>query len=94
MFHGGVDLDLLQKMMQWQEQDVNLLAGQLVETGLATADTCNHLTLNPALCPYAWRRCVMPLRPPEKPGIMRVFRRTGPESSSSLMTHANQRLHR
>ena len=28
------------------------LAGELIETGLATPNRYNHLTLNPALCPY------------------------------------------
>ena len=52
VFHGGVDLDVLRVMMQWEEQDVASLAGELVETGLATPNRYNHLTLNPALCPY------------------------------------------
>jgi tetratricopeptide (TPR) repeat protein len=52
VFHGGVDLDVLRVMMQWDKQDAASLAGELVETGLATPDPYNHLTLNPALCPY------------------------------------------
>ena len=52
VFHGGVDLDVLRVMMQWEEADVASLAGELIETGLATPNRYNHLTLNPALCPY------------------------------------------
>ena len=52
VFHGVADLDVLRLMMQWQEADVTLLAIELIETGLATPDRYNHLTLNPALCPY------------------------------------------
>ena len=52
VFHGVADLDVLRLMMQWQEADVASLANELIETGLATPDRYNHLTLNPALCPY------------------------------------------
>jgi tetratricopeptide (TPR) repeat protein len=52
VFHGGFDLDVLRNMMQWEEADVISLAVELVETGLATPNRYNHLTLNPALCPY------------------------------------------
>ena len=52
VFHGGVDLDVLRMMMEWEEADVASLAGELIETGLATPNRYNHLTLNPALCPY------------------------------------------
>ncbi len=52
VFHGGVDLDVLAMMMQWDEADVGVLAGELIATGLATPNRYNHLTLNPALCPY------------------------------------------
>lgn len=52
VFHGGVDLDVLRRMMQWDEADVASLAVELIETGLATPNRYNHLTLNPALCPY------------------------------------------
>ena len=52
VFHGGVDLDVLRTMMQWEKADVASLAGELIETGLATPNRYNHLTLNPALCPY------------------------------------------
>lgn len=51
-FHGAVDLDVLCLMMQWEKADVAALARELVETGLATPDPHDHLTLNPALCPY------------------------------------------
>ncbi len=52
VFHGGVHLDLLRKMMSWEDTDVVSFATALVETGLATRDPYNHLTLNPALSPY------------------------------------------
>lgn len=52
VFHGGVDLDALHHMVQWEEADLAALAGGLIETGLATPNRYNHLTLNPALCPY------------------------------------------
>jgi len=52
VFHGGVDLDMLRTMMKWEEPDVTSLAGELIETGLATPNPYNHLTLNPALCSY------------------------------------------
>ncbi len=52
VFHGGVQLGVLAMMMQWEEADVASLAVELVETGLATPNRYNHLTLNPALCPY------------------------------------------
>ena len=52
VFHGGVQLDVLRVMMEWEEADVAALAGELIATGLATPNRYNHLTLNPALCPY------------------------------------------
>jgi tetratricopeptide (TPR) repeat protein len=52
VFHGGVDLDMLRTMMEWENDDISSLAGELIETGLATPNRYNHLTLNPALCPY------------------------------------------
>ncbi len=52
VFHGAADLDVLRVMMKWEEADVVSLAVELVETGLATPNPYNHLTLNPALCPY------------------------------------------
>jgi tetratricopeptide (TPR) repeat protein len=52
VFHGVVDLDMLRVMMEWEKEDVTSLAGELIETGLATPNPYNHLTLNPALCPY------------------------------------------
>ena len=51
-FHGGVNLAVLLTMMEWDEADVASLAGELIETGLATPNRYNHLTLNPSLCPY------------------------------------------
>ncbi|WP_338416236.1 CHAT domain-containing protein [uncultured Sphaerotilus sp.] len=52
VFHGGVALPILQLMMEWQHDDVAALATGLVGTGLATPNSSNHLSLNPALCPY------------------------------------------
>jgi len=52
VFQGGVDLDMLVTMMQWEQADVAALAHELIATGLATANPYNHLSLNPALCPY------------------------------------------
>lgn len=52
VFHGGVDLDVLRMMMEWEEVDVGALAAELIQTGLATPNRYNHLSLNPALCPY------------------------------------------
>jgi tetratricopeptide (TPR) repeat protein len=52
VFHGVVDLDMLRAMMKWEIAEVADLAKELVTTGLATVDPYNHLTLNPALCPY------------------------------------------
>lgn len=51
-FHGAVDLDALRAMTQWDKADVGALADELIATGLATPDPYNHLSLNPALCPY------------------------------------------
>jgi tetratricopeptide (TPR) repeat protein len=55
VFHGGADLDVLRTMMQWERADVASLAVELIETGLATPHPYNHLSLNPALCPYLRR---------------------------------------
>ena len=52
MFHGVVDLDALRHMMEWDAADVGSLAGELVGCGLATPNSYNHLTLNPALSYY------------------------------------------
>lgn len=52
VFHGGVYLDALRQMMQWEEAEVAALAGELIATGLATPNPYSHLSLNPALCPY------------------------------------------
>ncbi len=52
VFHGGVQLQILAVMMEWEEADVASLAVELVETGLATPNRYSHLTLNPALSPY------------------------------------------
>lgn len=52
VFHGGFYLGVLGLMMEWEEKDVESLAVELIQTGLATPNRYNHLTLNPALCPY------------------------------------------
>jgi len=52
VFQAAVDLDMLRAMMEWEETDVRSLAVELIQTGLATPDLYNHLTLNPALCLY------------------------------------------
>jgi tetratricopeptide (TPR) repeat protein len=52
VFHGGVDLDVLQAITGWEPAEVEGLAQELVGTGLATANPYNHLSLNPALCLY------------------------------------------
>jgi tetratricopeptide (TPR) repeat protein len=52
VFHGGVQLGVLQAMTGWEQAEVEGLAMELVGTGLATANPYNHLSLNPALCPY------------------------------------------
>jgi tetratricopeptide (TPR) repeat protein len=52
VFHGAVHLGMLRVMTKWEVADVASLAAELVETGLATPNRYDHLTLNPALCPY------------------------------------------
>lgn len=52
VFQGGVQLQILQVMMEWEEGDVASLATELVNTGLATPNLFTHFTLNPALSPY------------------------------------------
>jgi tetratricopeptide (TPR) repeat protein/Mrp family chromosome partitioning ATPase len=52
VFHGAVHLDVLRRMTEWESADVVSLAVELIETGLAAPNPYNHLTLNPALCPY------------------------------------------
>jgi tetratricopeptide (TPR) repeat protein len=52
VFHGGVQLGVLRAMTGWEQAEVEGLAQELVGTGLATANPYNHLSLNPALCPY------------------------------------------
>jgi len=52
VFHGGVSLAVLHVMMQWAMEDLAALAAELIQTGLATPSPYNHLSLNPALCPY------------------------------------------
>nr|VFJ44786.1 MAG: Tetratricopeptide repeat-containing protein [Candidatus Kentron sp. DK] len=51
-FQGCVHLDVLRAMMAWKEGEEDALADELVQTGLATPNSYNYLTLNPALCPY------------------------------------------
>lgn len=52
VFHGGVQLGVLRNMMGWENGDVAALATGLVGIGLATPNSYDHLSLNPALCPY------------------------------------------
>ncbi|MEN9864493.1 MAG: hypothetical protein RL748_83, partial [Pseudomonadota bacterium] len=52
LFHGAVDLDMLRTMMAWSNDEDIDLARALLQTGLATLDPNNHLTLTPALCPW------------------------------------------
>ncbi len=52
VFHGGVWLGVLQAMTGWEAAEVKGLAQELVGTGLATANSYGHLSLNTALCPY------------------------------------------
>jgi tetratricopeptide (TPR) repeat protein len=52
VFHGGMHLGVLHTMTGWEPAEVEGLALELVGTGLATANPYNHLSLNPALCPY------------------------------------------
>ena len=51
VFHGGFHPVVL-VLMEWEQADAFSLAGELIQTGLATPNRYNHLTLNPALCPY------------------------------------------
>ena len=52
VFHGGVELNALRWMMEWEEAEVAALAHELVAVGLATPNRYEHLSLDPALCPY------------------------------------------
>ena len=52
VFHGAVDLDMLRHMTGWEAAEVQALGQALVATGLARGEAYNHLSLNPALCPY------------------------------------------
>jgi tetratricopeptide (TPR) repeat protein len=52
LFHGGVEINVLMRMMRWEESEVMCLANDLIDTGLATPNYHSHLALNPSLCPY------------------------------------------
>jgi tetratricopeptide (TPR) repeat protein len=52
VFQGGAQLRVVKGMMQWEDDDVESLARELIETGLATRKLHDHLALDPALCPY------------------------------------------
>jgi tetratricopeptide (TPR) repeat protein len=52
VFHGGVQLGVLQQMMEWDQSDVAALARELIGTGLATLGPHGHLTPNPSLPHY------------------------------------------
>jgi tetratricopeptide (TPR) repeat protein len=62
VFFGGFNTAVLRLMMEWKEEDVLELAGNLVKVGLATSDSHNHFTLNPALCPYLRSRMSAEIR--------------------------------
>ena len=78
VFHGGVDLEVLRVMMEWEQADVDSLASELVATGLATPNRYNHLTLNPALGPYLRVTCVAGVeRPGREPPATTTHEQTG-----------------
>ncbi|HEY6176123.1 MAG TPA: tetratricopeptide repeat protein [Kofleriaceae bacterium] len=52
VFHGGVDVNLLRVMMQWENEAAAVLVRELAGVGLATATSYAHFSLDPALCPY------------------------------------------
>ena len=52
VFHGGVQLGVLQVMTGWEPAEVGGLAVELMGIGLATANPYAHMSLNPALCPF------------------------------------------
>ncbi|MBL8397119.1 MAG: hypothetical protein JNL84_03090 [Candidatus Accumulibacter sp.] len=52
VFHGAVDLRVLRAMTGWPAAEVQALGEALLASGLASAEAYNHLSLNPALCPY------------------------------------------
>ncbi|MFM8330662.1 MAG: tetratricopeptide repeat protein [Candidatus Methylumidiphilus sp.] len=56
LFQGGAQLDVLRYMTGWEDAEVVALAEDLLATGLATRNPYNHLSLNPALCPYLLER--------------------------------------
>jgi len=55
VFHGGVNLAVLEQMLGTETDGVNSLAIQLVEVGLAEDVGYLHLRLDPALPPYLLR---------------------------------------
>jgi len=89
VFHGGVDLDVLRMMMEWEKADVGALAGELIATGLATPNRYNHLTLNPALCPYLRGRLGSTGDPPVPSGDPPL--RTEPAPEQPAGTGAGER---
>ena len=52
VFHGEADLNVLQLMMEWEQDDAVILASELIQSGLATRAAYAHIRLHPALCPY------------------------------------------
>ena len=52
VFHGGADLNVLQLMMEWEQDQVASLVGELLQNDLATRAAHSHIRLHPALCPY------------------------------------------
>jgi tetratricopeptide (TPR) repeat protein len=52
VFHGAADMHMVRVMMKWEKDHLVSLMGELITTGLATLDPDDHVTFNPALCPY------------------------------------------
>jgi len=52
VFHGGVSLAVLHRMMGWDLPELDDFAGELVSAGLAKHNSYKHISLHPALRPY------------------------------------------
>lgn len=52
VFHGGVSRAALHLLTKWEDEVLDSLAEELVGAGLAKPNRYNHLTVDPALCPY------------------------------------------
>ncbi len=55
VFHGGVDLDVLRVMMNWEAADVDSLAVELVQMGLATVQSLQSSHAQPRVVPLPAR---------------------------------------